>query len=127
MTTVMWNTWVEIHPDTAKKLHITDDDLVRVISPYGEIEASVYLYPAIRPDTIAIPFGQGHTAYGRYAQGRGANPAKILGLKFNTAGDFAFASTRVRIEKTGHKKELSRLESRMGVYGLEGEDEEEHS
>jgi anaerobic selenocysteine-containing dehydrogenase len=127
MTTVMWNTWVEIHPETAEKLHVVDDDLVRVISPYGEIEASVYIYPAIHPETIAIPFGQGHTAYGRYAEGRGANPAEILGLKFNSAGDLAYASTKVRIETTGHKMELSRLESRMGVYGEEGEHEEEHS
>jgi anaerobic selenocysteine-containing dehydrogenase len=127
MTTVMWNTWIEIHPETAKKLHVEDDDLVRVISPYGEIEASVYVYPAIQPDTIAIPFGQGHTAYGRYARGRGANPVEILGLKLNAAGDFAYASTKVRIEKTGRKKELARLESRMGVYGFEDVHEEEHS
>jgi len=123
MTTVMWNTWVEIHPETAEKLHVTDDDVVRIISPYGEIEAAVYVYPAIQPDTIAIPYGQGHTAYGRYAAGRGVNPFEILGPKSNAAGDFAYASTKVRLEKTGRRKELSRLESRMGVYGLEGEDE----
>ena len=35
------------------------------------------LYPAIRPDVIAIPFGQGHTGYGRYATNRGANPAVL--------------------------------------------------
>jgi anaerobic selenocysteine-containing dehydrogenase len=78
---------------------------------------SVYLYPAIRPDTIAIPFGQGHTAYGRYAEGRGANPLDLLELKFNQAGDLAFGSTKVKIEKTGVKRELSRLESKIGVYG----------
>jgi hypothetical protein len=66
---------------------------------------------------VAIPFGQGHTAYGRYAQNRGANPADLLGLHFNEAGDLAFAGMKVRIEKTGKFKPVSRNESRMGVYG----------
>lgn len=116
-TTVMWNTWVEMNPETAHELHIENDDVVKVISEAGEVEAPVYLYPAIRPDTIAMPFGQGHTAYGRYAVGRGANPVKLLGSHFNEAGDLAFAGMKVRIEKIEGKKQLlSRLESRIGVY-----------
>jgi anaerobic selenocysteine-containing dehydrogenase len=117
MTTVMWNSWVEINPETAAELGIHDDDVVRVISDAGEIELPVYRYPAIRPDTVAIAFGQGHTAYGRYAEGRGANPTDVLNIRFNAAGDLAFAATRVKIEKTGKQHELSRLESKLGVYG----------
>ncbi|RPI90628.1 MAG: hypothetical protein EHM40_17865, partial [Chloroflexi bacterium] len=124
-TTVMWNTWVEINPETAHELGIENDDVVKIISEAGEVEAPVYLYPAIRPDTIAMPFGQGHTAYGRYAQGRGKNPADILGMHFNEAGDLAFAGMKVKIEKTGRQQVLSRLESRIGVYG-EGMGEEGH-
>jgi anaerobic selenocysteine-containing dehydrogenase len=122
-TTVMWNTWLEMNPATAHDLHIENDDVVRVISEAGAVELPVYLYPAIRPDTVAMPFGQGHTAYGRYAAGRGVNPADLLGLNFNEAGDLAFAGMKVRIEKTGSKRHLSRLESVMGVYG-EGMGEE---
>jgi anaerobic selenocysteine-containing dehydrogenase len=117
-TTVMWNTWVEINPTTAEKLGITDDDIVMIKSEAGELEVPVYRYPAIRPDTIAIPFGQGHTAYGRYAEKRGVNPIDLLGGHFNEAGDLAFAGMKVKIEKTGKKQSLSRLESIMGVYGV---------
>jgi anaerobic selenocysteine-containing dehydrogenase len=116
-TTVMWNTWVEMNPETAHELGIKNDDVVKIVSEAGSLEVPVYLYPAIRPDVIAMPFGQGHTAYGRYAQGRGANPADILGLHFNQAGDLAFAGMKVNIEKTGRQQPLSRLESRIGVYG----------
>ncbi len=116
-TTVMWNTWVEVNPQTARKLGIQNDDIVKIVSAAGEVEAAVYEYPAIRPDTIAIPFGQGHTAYGRYAAGRGANPVNLLGARFNEAGDLAFAGVKVRIEPTGKSHFLSRLESRIGVYG----------
>jgi anaerobic selenocysteine-containing dehydrogenase len=117
-TTVMWNTWVEMNPHTAEELGIEDDDVVRIVSEAGTVEASVYKYPAIRPDTIAMPFGQGHTAYGIYAQGRGVNPADILGAHFNEAGDLAFAGMKVRLEKTGKKRVLARMEGKLGVYGF---------
>ena len=117
-TTVMWNSWVEIHPDTADKLGLKDDDIVRITSPFGELEVSVYRYPAIRPDTIAIPFGQGHTAYGRYAQDRGANLADLLGLQINHAGGLATSSVKVKVEKTGRQRTLARMEGRLGVYGF---------
>jgi len=122
-TTVMWNTWVEINPETAHKLGVDNDDVVKIVSEAGEVEAPVYLYPAIHPDVIAMPFGQGHTAYGRFAQGRGANPVNVLGQHFNEAGDLAFAGMKVDIKKTGKVQPLSRLESRIGVYG-EGMGEE---
>lgn len=120
MTTVMWNTWVEIHPDTARELGINNDDVVRLTSPTGSLEATAYLYPAIRPDTIGIPFGQGHTSLGRYAQGRGANPAQILPVSMNEAGDLAFADVRVKVEPTGKRRLIARYEDKRGVYG-EGE------
>ena len=116
-TTVMWNTWVEMNPEVAHELGIENDDIVKIISEAGEIEVPVYLYPAIRPDTIAIPFGQGHTAYGRYAEMRGANPLDLVSPRFNEAGDLVFAGMNVEIKKTGKKHELSRLESKIGVYG----------
>jgi len=117
-TTVMWNTWVEMNPETAKELGIEDDDVVKITSEAGVLEVPVYKYPAIRPDTIAIPFGQGHTAYGRYAENRGVNPTDLLGGHFNEAGDLAFAGMKVKIEKTGKKQPLSRLEGKLGVYGF---------
>jgi formylmethanofuran dehydrogenase subunit D len=118
-TTIMWNTWVEINTQKAEALGIDDDDVVKITSAFGEVEASVYKYPAIRPDTIAIPFGQGHTAYGQFAAGRGVNPHDLLSQKFNEAGDLAFGGMKVSIKKTGKKRALSRMESVLGVYGFD--------
>lgn len=117
-TTVTWGTWVEMNPKTAEEWGIDDDDVILITSPAGSLEVSVYKYPAIRPDTLAIPFGRGHTAYGRYAEGRGVNPADLLNPTFNGAGDLAFGSMKVTIQKTGKKKELARLEGILGVYGF---------
>jgi len=119
-TTAMWNTWIEMNPETAHELGFNNDDVIKVSSEAGEVEAYLYLYPAIRPDTIAMPFGQGHTAYGRYAEQRGANPADLFGAHFNQAGDLAFGGMKVKVEKVKGATSgvgLSRLESIMGVYG----------
>lgn len=119
MTTVMWNSWVEINPKTADELGLKDDDVVRISTEHGALETSVYRYPAIRPDVIALPFGQGHEQFGRYAAGRGANPAVLLPTTVNGAGDLAFQDVVVKIEKTGKTRLLARKESKLGVYGEE--------
>jgi hypothetical protein len=115
MTTLAWQTWVEMHPDAARKLRVKDGDVVRVTSPVGEIEALVYTYPAIRPDTIAIPVGQGHTDNGRYAQDRGDNPMNLVASEATAAGGLPWASMRVKVAATGQRIALASFESRIPV------------
>ncbi len=113
MTTARWNTWVELNPETARSLGVTDNDVVRVISPGGAVEAPVVVYPGIRPDTVGMPMGQGHRDYGRFAQARGSN---VMTLVAPLAGQgLAWAATSVRVERTGRKQELARLESLDGA------------
>jgi anaerobic selenocysteine-containing dehydrogenase len=117
MTTVMWRSWVEINPSTAEQLGIANDDVVEIITPAGSVLAAVYLFPGIRPDTIAFPYGYGHQGLGRFADDSGQNPLKILPAQMNRVGDAAFASSLVSIRGTGDQQILSRFESREGVYG----------
>jgi anaerobic selenocysteine-containing dehydrogenase len=92
---------------------------VKVMSPYGEMEAVVVVFPGIRPDVVGIPVGQGHTDYGRYAAGRGHNPIDLLApVTVADTGALAWGATRVRIEPTGQKYTLARVEN------LEGEGRE---
>jgi anaerobic selenocysteine-containing dehydrogenase len=101
MTSVMWGSWVEINPRTAASLGITDGDLVEVSSAQATLRAPAVVYPAIRPDVIAIPRGQGHTAHGRYAKDRGANVAQLQPASINSVSD----TVRVKASKiTGEAK-----------------------
>jgi anaerobic selenocysteine-containing dehydrogenase len=118
MTTVSWQTWVEINPTTAEELGIKDGDIVRVTSPHGELEAPAYLYPAIRPDTVAIPTGQGHTDLGRYARDRGSNPTELVGTQTDTTGtSLTWTGVRVKVTLTGQREALARFESSVAVAG----------
>lgn len=107
MTGVMWESWVEINPKTAASLGISDGNLVEVATQHGSVRVPAVLYPAIRPDTIAMPFGQGHTAYGRYAKGRGVNAALLLSPAHTGAGTDKYV--RARITKTAGDSNLIRF------------------
>ena len=74
----VWGSWAEIHPDTAKKLGVQSGDAIRVETSAGKVEVPAYVYAGIRPDTVALALGQGHTSYGRYAAGRGVNALALV-------------------------------------------------
>jgi anaerobic selenocysteine-containing dehydrogenase len=102
LSTGMWGTWVEINPRVAGSLQIEQGDILEVVSPHGKVRAPALLSPGIAPEVIAMPVGQGHEEYGRYASGRGANPIKMLAPQVEpTTGALAWAATRVSITRVG--------------------------
>ena len=98
---VAWQTWVEVHPETAARLGIATNDVVTVSAGNRSIEAVVYVYPGIHRDAVSLPIGRGHTAYGRYAMGHGSNPIALLGNVTDASGALAFTQTKVTLAKTG--------------------------
>ena len=107
LTQAVWDSWLEIHPETAERIGIAEGDVLRITSPHGKIEASAYLYEGLRRDAVAMPIGLGHTSYGRYAQGHGANPAHLLAAQpEKTAGSFPWLSTTVQLTRTGKRAPL---------------------
>jgi anaerobic selenocysteine-containing dehydrogenase/Fe-S-cluster-containing dehydrogenase component len=114
VTKVSWQSWVEMHPRAAEELGIHQGDTVEVTSPYGAVAAPVYVYPGVRPDTIAIQTGLGHDAFGRYTENRGINPNVLLGVATDaTSGAFAPYGLRVAVQRTaGHNRYLG---SALGV------------
>ena len=100
MTSSVWNSWVEINLQVAQRLGIRTGDTVRVTTTHGSIEAPAVPYPGLHPNAIAMPIGQGHTDYGRNANGRGANPLAILDPVADAqTGTLAYGATWVTLTK----------------------------
>jgi menaquinone reductase, molybdopterin-binding-like subunit len=100
VSTAMWSSWVEINPKTAAALGVAQGDVVEITSSQGKIRVPALVSPGIAPDVVAIPVGQGHQTFTRYASARGANPISILApLEDNATGSLAWAATRVRLAK----------------------------
>jgi len=107
LASVVWDSWIEIHPNTAKKLGLITGDKVKVTSDAGSLEVSVFVFPGIHEDAVAIPLGQGHTEYGRYAKGVGVNPFKILTAQFDQeTGELATHATKVSITKIANRGDV---------------------
>ncbi len=52
--------WLEIHPQAANRLGITNNEIVRVRTPRFSMEVKALVVPTIRPDTLFIPYHYGH-------------------------------------------------------------------
>ncbi len=112
ITTATWRTWVEVNMHVAEDLDLREGDVIRVTSPRGSIEALAFPHPGVPPDAVSIPFGQGHTGGGRYAENRGANVFSILApLEDSNSGAFAWAGTKVNIEKTDEWVRVPKFEN----------------
>ena len=133
LTSVVYGSWLEINPATAQELGLRDGDLVEVESPDGALSVPVLTFPAIMPNVVAMPVGQGHGQYGRYASGRGANPIEILSPQMEPeTGSLAWNATRVRLNPTGRRANLVRTSGLSrdlgrGIIQTTATGEEEHA
>ncbi len=104
-----WSTWVEMHPTTARKLGVRNFDVVQVSHGGAKLEAPAYVWAGVQPATVAIPIGQGHTAYGRYAKGTGSNVWPLLDTEHPV----------VTVKKTGRRTPIPRWQLNEFAHGRE--------
>lgn len=124
MTTVVWDSWIEINPKTAAELGINFGDLVEVTSPQGSLHVPAVIYPGIRPDMVAMPLGQGHRDMGRYARKRGTNPLQLLAILDDKDDEGkppqpTWNATRVRVKRISDKGGLVALGNSQGSFRSE--------
>ncbi len=113
---ITWQTWVEVHPETAARLGMANGDEVAVTAGARKVNALVCVYPGVRRDVVAMPIGRGHTAYGRYAL-NGANPLALLDPVTDSSGALAFCQVRVTLARTGERRALATTEGSARQMG----------
>jgi len=102
---IAWHSWVEVHPETAARWGVATGDFLLLKSAFGAQKFPAWITPSVRPDVLAVPTGQGHTAYGRYAKDRSANAFELLGAQANGYGGRSFA-VRATATKTGEHRKI---------------------
>ncbi|MEW6702285.1 MAG: molybdopterin dinucleotide binding domain-containing protein, partial [Bacteroidota bacterium] len=96
-----WVTWAELNPSTAKKYQIKNNDEIWISSDIGSIKARAKICAGVAEDVVAVPFGLGHTSYGKYANGYGTNPTEIIKNQYDMlSGKPAYLATKVNVSKT---------------------------
>ncbi|MDZ4259413.1 MAG: 4Fe-4S dicluster domain-containing protein [Gemmatimonadales bacterium] len=116
MTKITWQSWAELHPETARRLDVREGEIIELTSPHGAIRAQVYLFHGIREDTIGMPLGLGHTEYGRYAKDRGVNALDLLGAA-DGQGYLPYVATKVSVTKTPGYRKVAKTEGNPRQLG----------
>ncbi len=115
LTTITWQSWVEMNDQDAELLGVVEGDLVRVESPDGSIQVPVYPTPAVPPRVLSIPMGHGRSGGPETATGRPATESQnvmdvLSPRQVDGTGAFAWASTRVRVSRTPSSIKVSKFE-----------------
>lgn len=76
-----------IHVDDAADLHISDGDVVRVSSPFGEITVGVTATKDLMAGVIAVPHGWGHKGTGTWRVANKAGGANVNQLTSSDPAD----------------------------------------
>jgi len=108
LSRIAWQTPVMLHPDTARQKGLAQQDIIRIQSESGALEAPVYVSETVSRNVMVMPIGQGHLAYGRYARKTGLNPISLLSAKTNQdSGGCSFSLDKVSITRTGRSMPLA--------------------
>lgn len=116
ITTITWQTWVEMNHRRMEQKGLREGDAVRIQTAQGgSIQALAYPNPALPPDVVAVPLGQGRRNGPDYATGRdereSSNVMSILEAnQVGGTGALAWASSRVQITPTGEGMRVSKFE-----------------
>jgi molybdopterin-containing oxidoreductase family iron-sulfur binding subunit len=115
LTTVTWQTWVDINETQGRGMGLREGDVVNITTGAGTIQALVYLNPGAPPGIAAVPMGGGRTLGSSYATDRDAressNVVSILEpIMVDGSGGLAWGSTRCSITPTGDSMAVSKLE-----------------
>ena len=107
-----WASWVEASPQTARSIAAEEGQLIRLESDHGTVDASLLINEQLGDGVVAMPLGQGHTDYGRYASGRDANPLVLLDPEPETAsGGRRWLGARVDATTLDVVRRIPRLQS----------------
>ncbi len=128
VTQVVWDSWIEVHPETAINLGIMHGDLVEITTAYGKVKAAAWVFYGIDKNTVAMPAGMGRkVAFPNYKSSHGKSKLmpvvetklkveeKTVGINVMTllswrkdtlSGDFVYAGESVDIKPTGEKAYL---------------------
>ncbi|MGD8995402.1 MAG: 4Fe-4S dicluster domain-containing protein [Syntrophobacterales bacterium] len=118
LTQIAWQTPVLMHPETVAARGLKQGDIVQIESRWGQLKMPVYETSGVHSKAAVVAIGQGHSAYGRYATGKGINPVSLLPaeLEPGSGGPF-FTAGPVALKKTDRSMKLAHMDGSRLQHG----------
>ncbi len=112
MSTLTWGSWVDISPATARRLNVERGDVLEISNSSGQVRAPARITKEVADNVVALALGQGHTALGQVAAGRGMNGFELLARQ-----DSGSLFGTVELRKTGEQAPLIGLSATQDQWG----------
>jgi anaerobic selenocysteine-containing dehydrogenase/Fe-S-cluster-containing dehydrogenase component len=115
---IAWQSVALMHPDTLFKKGLLPGSEVSIATAHGKMTAAVYPDPGVHPQVVLMSIGQGHTAYGRFAQNQGRSPLDVLS---NTAklpaGHPVLMAKVTAFDPTGNQLKIAHMDGSPYAHG----------
>jgi molybdopterin-containing oxidoreductase family iron-sulfur binding subunit len=98
VTGIRWGSVLEIAESDARRIGVRTGDRIELRAGERSVEAPAFVSQGIVPGVVALAVGQGHTANGRHADGRGVNAYSLLAPAVDEDG-FLLTAEKVEIQK----------------------------
>lgn len=112
MTSIAWDSWVALNPNTAKKLGFKRNDVLTVETDTGSLRVAMYPLPGVHADAVIIHRGNGHAAGTGVIQGGvGVDPLKLVARATDSyTGAIVTGGAGVKLSSTGEIYRLAAMQ-----------------
>ncbi len=112
MTTIAWDSWVAMNPNTAAQMGFKRNDVLLIETDAGSLKVALYPLPGLHANAVVINRGNGHTKESGIVQGGvGVDPLKLAGKSTDPLTKAPVTSGQeVKISKTGQIYRLAAMQ-----------------
>ena len=98
-----WDTWIEVHPETAEKIGLKKNKGAVLKTSKGSENVGWFGSPGVRKDTVAVVMGGGKVNSGRYAK-YGINPNKLISHKLDaSSGSISYVVEKASVSASSER------------------------
>jgi Fe-S-cluster-containing dehydrogenase component len=109
-----WGNYAAISPKLARRIGLSDGDVVCLASERGQIEIPAFTQPGQQEHTLSIALGYGRKQVGRVGQNVGVNVFPLAPL---INGFRRYSASNVTLEKTGRRESLATSQTQFSMEG----------
>ncbi|HEY2859697.1 MAG TPA: 4Fe-4S dicluster domain-containing protein [Terracidiphilus sp.] len=114
ITKVTWGNFAAVAPQLAKKLSLTDGDVISIKTDSGQVQLPVVVQPGQESRTIAVALGYGRKQVGKAGQDVGANAYPLAAA---SDGLRRYSAANVVVKKTGRREDLASTQTHFSMEG----------
>ena len=122
MTSIAWDSWVAMNPNTAAQLGFKRNDLLLIETGAGSVKVALYPLPGLHADAVVINRGNGHSKEAGLVQGGvGIDPLALCGKTFESVIKSPVTSGyEVKISRTGEIYRLAAMQKSHDIGNRTG-------